>query len=124
MSTNHYKTINQVENMTTINTNKMPILMLQDEPIRETRENLIPFRRMIKGRKSSKLEKILDLTNFGFQHWHYYFLFVVAQTRIVGANRNYEFNDDAFKNPNRITVTFGSGDATTVVIFVMTMIGG
>ena len=28
------------------------IRILQDEPIRETRENLIPFRRMIKGRKS------------------------------------------------------------------------
>ena len=38
--------------------------MLQDEPIRETRENLIPFRRMIKGRKSLKQGKILHLTNF------------------------------------------------------------
>ena len=54
--------------------------------------------------------------------FHYDFLF--SQTRIVGANRNYEFNDDAFKNPNRITVTFGFGDTTAVVFFVMTMFGG
>ena len=77
MITNHYKSINQDENMTTINMIEMPILMLQDEPIRETRENLIPFRRMIKGRKSSKLGKILDLTNFGFQHWHNFISFLL-----------------------------------------------
>ena len=73
MIKNHYKPINQDENMTIVKMINMPISMLQDEPIRETRENLIPFRRMIKGRKSSKQERILDLTNFGFYHlvWHF-----------------------------------------------------
>ena len=40
------------------------IRILQDEPIRETRENLIPFRRMIKGRKSYIMATMMIIN-----HW-------------------------------------------------------
>ena len=49
------------------------IRILQDEPIRETRENLIPFRRMIKGRKSYIMATMM-MTN----HYHDIILMVTV----------------------------------------------
>ena len=44
------------------------IRILQDEPIRETRENLIPFRRMIKGRKSYIMATTMMINHYHDHH--------------------------------------------------------